>query len=455
MKNLKERISSVKFIKLIYNISFSSLWNRIFNRLNLSKVLVIFVVGFVSRVLVNYLWGVNVFVDYLNCISIGYYGFMAIFVVLVNEIFSYIDLKSFPMISIKDVFSISSIRKAISGIISNIGNKGKVSLSGDLGDKVLEKSDKVSGVLLMGDNDAISSGVSEKDEGKLGVKDKGKLGVKDKFSDSGSDISSNSRRVPFVLGDECVDDVFEGKNVRSNPRDNHEFKRRKRSSSLYSGNYSIHSEGSIDPRIPRWGPGAPKISRLSTPSTMSPLFPPSEVNSFNSPHNSPRPSYISMSPHNSARPSYSSITTEEFRDVVIRGIQKDIRGSIEEKLKVMPANLNEEKDFSKPNRINSDPLKTSPRKEFIKPSRINSDPLKTSPKKSISDSLKTSPKKVVNKLKDFVDGGGYVESVSPPRYNVGRTSAGVKGLYGLDESKSDKNSPEYRSSKKGGYYKKR
>jgi hypothetical protein len=194
-----------------------------------------------------------VFVDYLNSISIGYYGFMAIFVVLVNEIFSYIDLKSFPMISIKDVFSISSIRKAISGIISNIGNKGKVSLSGDLGDKVLEKSDKVkvSGVLLMGDNDAISSGVSEKGEGKLGVKDKGKLGVKDKFSDSGSDISSNSRRVPFVLGNECVDDVFEGKNVRSNPRDNHEFKRRKRSSSLYSGNYSIHSEASIDPRIPR------------------------------------------------------------------------------------------------------------------------------------------------------------------------------------------------------------
>jgi hypothetical protein len=91
---------------------------------------------------------------------------------------------------------------------------------------------------------------------------------------------------------------------------------------------------------------------------MSPLFPPSEVNSSNSPHNSPRPSYISMSPHNSARPSYSSITTEEFRDVVIRGIQKDIRGSIEEKLKVMPANLNEDSDFSKPSRINSDPLKT-------------------------------------------------------------------------------------------------
>jgi hypothetical protein len=230
-------------------VKFISFLGKIFSRLNTIKILVIFVVGFVSRVLVNYFWDVNVFVDYLNSISIGYYGFMAIFVVLVNEVFSYIDIKLLPKISM-DVFSISSIRRGVSAIITNIGNKGKVPLSGDLGDKVLEKSDKVkvTGVSLMGD-DAISSGVSEKGEGKLGVKDKGKLVVKDKFSDS--DISSNSRRVPFVLGDECVDDVFEGKNVRSNPRDNHEFKRRKRSSSLYSGNYSIHSEASIDPRIPR------------------------------------------------------------------------------------------------------------------------------------------------------------------------------------------------------------
>jgi hypothetical protein len=235
-------------------VKFISFLGKIFSILNTIKILVIFVVGFVSRVLVNYFWDVNVFVDYLNSISIGYYGFMAIFVVLVNEVFSYIDIKLLPKISM-DVFSISSIRRGVSAIITNIGNKGKVPLSSGNGDlisgKVLDTSDKVkvSGVLLMGDNDAISSGVSEKGEGKLGVKDKGKLVVKDKFSDS--DISSNSRRVPFVLGDECVDDVFEGKNVRSNPRDNHEFKRRKRSSSLYSGNYSIHSEASIDPRIPR------------------------------------------------------------------------------------------------------------------------------------------------------------------------------------------------------------
>ena len=137
-------------------VKFISFLGKIFSRLNTIKILVIFVVGFVSRVLVNYFWDVNVFVDYLNSISLGYYGFMATFVVLVNELFSYFDIKLLPKISM-DVFSITSIRKAISGIINNIGNKGKVSLSGDLGDKVLEKSDKVTGVSLMGD-DAISSG---------------------------------------------------------------------------------------------------------------------------------------------------------------------------------------------------------------------------------------------------------------------------------------------------------
>ncbi len=158
------RCLGVKFNKLIYNIS--NLWNRNINRLNLSKVLVIFVVGLVSRVLVNNFWDVNVFVDYLNSISLLYYGFMSIFVVLVNELFSYIDIKILPKISM-DVFRISSIRKSISVIISNISNKVKVPISGDLGlDKVIDKSNKVkvTGVLLMGDRDGISYGGREKDQ---------------------------------------------------------------------------------------------------------------------------------------------------------------------------------------------------------------------------------------------------------------------------------------------------
>jgi len=46
-----------------------------------------------------------------------------------------------------------------------------------------------------------------------------------------------------------------------------------------------------------------------------------------------------------------------------------------------------------------------------------------------------------------------VEPVSPTRFKVERISAGVKGLYGLEQSKSGKISPEFKSSR--GYYKKR
>jgi len=211
MKNLKERIRYV------------------FNILNLSKVLVIFVVGFVTRVLINYVYGINVFVDYLNSISLGYYGFMAIFVVLVNELFSYFDLKLLSKISL-DVFSISSIRKAFAVIINNIGNKGKVPLSGDLGvDKVLEKSDKVkvSGVLLKGgDKDGISSWFSSTFKGKPNKSGeivpsamKGLYGTSSKIRPSGlyendsearrikSDVDSkNLRRVIKTRSD------FEGRN---------------------------------------------------------------------------------------------------------------------------------------------------------------------------------------------------------------------------------------------------
>jgi len=203
---------------------------------------------------------------------------------------------------------------------------------------------------------------------------------------------------------------------------------------------------------------------------MSPLFPPSEVNS---PHNSPRPSYITMSPHNSARPSYQTITTEEFRDVVIKGIQKDVKGSIEEKLKIVPDPLNINKDLPKKGLLRSftdpiktspkkdllrsftDPIKTSPKNEFSIPNRSYSDPIKTSRGRILSDSLKTSPKKAISKFKDYVDGPGYVEPASPARYKVERTSAAVKGLYGLEHS--EKNTLELKSPKKGKgvYYKKR
>jgi hypothetical protein len=210
---------------------------------------------------------------------------------------------------------------------------------------------------------------------------------------------------------------------------------------------------------------------------MSPLFPPSEENSSIASNpvftreevkylRGRQQDIIDSSEVNSPRPSYKSFTTEEFREFVIKGRQKDIIASIEGKLKEEkdfskpirslsdPIKTSPKNEFSKPNRSYSDPIKTSARNEFGKSNRSYSDPIKTSPRISLSDSLKTSPKKVFSKFKDFVDGPGYVESVSPTRVKVERTSAAVKGLYGLEYSKSVNNTPELKSHKKGVYYKK-
>jgi hypothetical protein len=76
---------------------FSVLLNRIINKSNFNKVLIIFSVGFVSRVLVGCFFNVNVFLDYFNFIYILYYIFFSVFIVLVHE---FVDYFSFSFSSI-------------------------------------------------------------------------------------------------------------------------------------------------------------------------------------------------------------------------------------------------------------------------------------------------------------------------------------------------------------------
>jgi hypothetical protein len=72
-----------------------------FNRVNLTKIFIIFSFGFMSRFFVNYFSDVNVFVDYTNFISLAYYIFMSIFVVLVHELVSFFNLSISPNFSNK------------------------------------------------------------------------------------------------------------------------------------------------------------------------------------------------------------------------------------------------------------------------------------------------------------------------------------------------------------------
>lgn len=76
--------------------NFFNLITKFCNRSNISKIIIIFIVGFVSRVLVVHFYGVNVYLEYLDIISFIYYALMAMFIVVLGEIISYSEFNIIP-----------------------------------------------------------------------------------------------------------------------------------------------------------------------------------------------------------------------------------------------------------------------------------------------------------------------------------------------------------------------
>ena len=68
---------------------------RIFNMFNFNKFLTIFIVGFVSRVLVGYFYSINIYLYFFNVMSILYYICMSAFIVLVHEFINYFIIPYF------------------------------------------------------------------------------------------------------------------------------------------------------------------------------------------------------------------------------------------------------------------------------------------------------------------------------------------------------------------------
>jgi hypothetical protein len=67
-----------------------------FTKVNFSKILVIFFVGFTSRFFIHYFFQVNVFSDFLHSFSIAYYFLFASFIVFINELFSAFNFSILP-----------------------------------------------------------------------------------------------------------------------------------------------------------------------------------------------------------------------------------------------------------------------------------------------------------------------------------------------------------------------
>lgn len=74
----------------------------LFNKYNITKIIIIFVFGFISRLVINYYFEINVFVDMFNYISFLYYLSFSTFVVFVHEYFNIYNISIVP-----DLFSIS------------------------------------------------------------------------------------------------------------------------------------------------------------------------------------------------------------------------------------------------------------------------------------------------------------------------------------------------------------
>jgi len=108
-------------IKINKNMKFNKInmfngLSIIFNKSNFNKVIIIFIFGLVSRVLVGHFYSVNVYLDYLSPVSILYYVFMSAFIVLVHEFIDYFNFSLVPLFSfINEIYT--SISKIVGFIV--------------------------------------------------------------------------------------------------------------------------------------------------------------------------------------------------------------------------------------------------------------------------------------------------------------------------------------------------
>src|SRR5437763_694251 len=71
-----------------YNSMLINFLKHYFSIKKIINIFFIFVVGFVSRLIVNQTFDINVFTDCLNFISILYYFFLSYFICIIRDIFS-------------------------------------------------------------------------------------------------------------------------------------------------------------------------------------------------------------------------------------------------------------------------------------------------------------------------------------------------------------------------------
>jgi len=193
---IKEKVNNLVVVLLV-------LKDRIFNRNNFTKLIIIFVVGFVSRTLINYYYDINVFVEYTSIISLVYYWWMSMFIVLIHEFVAYFEINIIPTFIIESwsyllrlvfksinfswecsksiyqvkinwkVLSLLKIKNGFMFYVNSLFNENKIVISGN-DNSVLDsnkvKNIKISNTLFMsnGTNTSANSGDRRVDLGREG-----------------------------------------------------------------------------------------------------------------------------------------------------------------------------------------------------------------------------------------------------------------------------------------------
>lgn len=276
-----------KYIKNVYisytyvnnKFNLPGLFDKIFTRSIFSKIIIVFSVGLVTRIIVFYIYDINVFVEFFNRISIIYYSFMAIFVVVLNEVFAYFDINIIPKFhfinQIKDLSSL--IYKSISQFSSKIRSLNSIDFNlksiifsfksivyykddsnkltiGGVDPVKIEKPIKI-GYVLNKDNEGATSSSNPNDI-------KGKASANTLATNS-----TSSKSVPFFfVGDADEMGDIDRKSCKSN------ISNRKPVAYPNSSVYSLDSIGQPTRNKTHDFPLYGEESNFNTSSTMTPLF---------------------------------------------------------------------------------------------------------------------------------------------------------------------------------------
>jgi hypothetical protein len=268
----------------------AELCRKIFTAHNLIKGLTIFIVGLSLRVFIGYAYDINVFLEYQKAISILYYTIMSFLAVLVHEIITYFSV-GFNCVNL--FFNINSDKFKLTGL--DVNNEKK-----DLqGKSFLNKRGKSDNTEYLKERSKRGRSISTQSEGSVSRHRDGHVNRRRRLSNTSGSHNNNvsaqnnaesrdrlfavetirernsANSIPFTTQASTLNNLYinQGLSPLASPSIN-TYRLPATTYNAHSNYGHINSYSPVNYPTQYAIPLTPRPSNLSTPSTMSPLFPP-------------------------------------------------------------------------------------------------------------------------------------------------------------------------------------